>query len=536
MSRNSQTKSSTKNSRISSPQLSPRERELALEIRKRKQDALINFVPTPTQKEFLESEARWKSVTGGNRCGKSAVAACAGADILRKTGLWHEPSPYPLHGLLLVPARRQSYSVWGKKLLENSELPGLESPLIPAREIEKASVAFMQGEKTFSHLQMKNGNELTLAWSNAPNMWERLQGIAFDFVIIDENAGDEKLMAEISQRLLDAQSKGWKHGGMILWPGSETSFNIGHELFLRACRDPEIPYASEFRLKPAENPAINMEHRDQTKHLMTEEEEKIRILGTGSRAGVVSIYAPYLQMNPNIIVDGDYVHGEYDNIVIAYDPGWVHPCGILFASLRPDDHMTLHLWHFICEVKRTHEMHAKSIAEALHGRFLRCLVPDPAAKTDRSGTGIKIIEHIKEAHRNNGVRYHRDKQKVIWPKNRHEHGIGLVRSALENDKIRIYKNGPGMQRFISQMKLYRGKEESRFTGPGGVVKKDDEGPDCLRYLTVLQLRWMDLGKNSSGVEDIRLTELDSITAQMRMSADIWKSEEKKRRKRRLRKR
>jgi len=35
---------------------------------------------------------------------------------------------------------------------------------------------------------------------------------------------------------------------------------------------------------------------------------------------------------------------------------------------------------------------------------------------------------------------------------------------------------------IQQMKAYRGKRETKFTGEGGVVKKFDEANDCIRYL------------------------------------------------------
>jgi hypothetical protein len=80
-------------------------------------------------------------------------------------------------------------------------------------------------------------------------------------------------------RLLDAASDekaGW--GGFMVWAATNTSYNSAFEAFEERAEKGIADHAI-FRIKPAENPAVSMEAREELRSVMSEDAAKIRLGG-----------------------------------------------------------------------------------------------------------------------------------------------------------------------------------------------------------------------------------------------------------------
>ncbi|MBA2708830.1 MAG: hypothetical protein H0U59_13580 [Gemmatimonadaceae bacterium] len=80
-------------------------------------------------------------------------------------------------------------------------------------------------------------------------------------------------------------------------------------------------------------------------------------------------------------------------------------------------------------------------------------------------------------------------------RNRHEGGIDLVQRYLQDGLIVINPTSPGCGQAASELIGYMGRPETRFTGPQGVVKKNDEFCDLTRYLVMHEPAWCERGPN-----------------------------------------
>jgi hypothetical protein len=69
--------------------------------------------------------------------------------------------------------------------------------------------------------------------------------------------------------------------------------------------------------------------------------------------------------------------------------------------------------------------------------------------------------------------------------NRHDTGVKRVQTYLERGWIVFNPSGQsGCRTAWKQMVNYRSHEEGVYSGPRGVVKRDDEAVDCLRYIVM----------------------------------------------------
>jgi len=173
---------------------------------------------------------------------------------------------------------------------------------------------------------------------------------------------------------------------------------------------------------------------------------------------------------------------------VGYDPGVDHPMGMMVCAINKDQPLRLNVvkcWMYRGE---TIEKDVDNLAEWLRGRKVAGFVYDTNLKNRDRGGGPSVLQRFKELAASRGINpmagYYQSKKN-------HAPGIAMVRHYLEPSDnhevpplIVISKpsdeNGTGV--FRQQMLKYRGKEATKFTGAGGVIKKDDELTDCCRYL------------------------------------------------------
>lgn len=434
-----------------------------------------------------QSETLYRLVNGGNQVGKTTYAVWECAAVCRGIHPWKK-SFGPCKVLVVVPYRMTAVAVWGKRLLEHSELPGDLGmmPFIPADEIEQIFWNYSGVGKAPGRIVLKNGSEIYFAWSASEEMWKAIQGIMFDYVFRDEAVGNEKLGPELYMRLArarDNDAKPW--GGGILWVGTPTLDNEEYNDFQRRCTEGKRDY-KEFFIPPHENTSISMATRDLMRDTMSDDDAAVRIdggVGEGERRKIFKSWR-----DDRHVAAEDYQPDDSDNLWITLDPGIGHPAGILYTAIRQDTPRTLRVCKFDYHKDQPLTYHLRCMSEWLQGRWLEALVVDPKAFT-RESTGKSIVTQIEEALRGDNPPF-RLRRGIMRARNGHWEGINQVREYLDpvpGDPtvpalVQVNPGSPGCTLFRYQMVEYKGREETRYTGPHGVVKKRDEGPDCLRYL------------------------------------------------------
>ena len=92
-----------------------------------------------------------------------------------------------------------------------------------------------------------------------------------------------------------------------------------------------------------------------------------------------------------------YQPGQDDNIVLGFDPGVDHPCGLVFAYLNRYRPRNLQVFKSICRSGEGPGDAVQHIADTLQGRKLAMLAYDPFGASRREyGTGKSAIQLLIE--------------------------------------------------------------------------------------------------------------------------------------------
>jgi len=472
------------------------------ELERRKRcDPLAWYSPTPSQEQFLrrdvEKDAPFTLVSALNRAGKSAVSCADLAMTLR--GIHpHKKNYTNLTIMQFTPTRGQAVDVIGKKLFDDSELKlpdgspkeAYGKPMIPPWEIAELNRPLIAGMRVPVSCTLKNGNRLLFSWSGAADQDKRIAGRRLDAVYIDEEAGTPELFAEVAARLLDARSDKDRPGlGYFVWAYTNTRYNEAYENFM-ARSEQGAPGHKTFILLPGENPAVDTQQREMLAGLMTEDQANIRMRGGVDAGDLVSIYGKQWSDDRHILKE-PYTISPDDNLWVGYDPGVDHPTGMLIAAINKDNPLRLNFvqaWNYRGE---TIEKDANNLQDWLAGRKITGFVYDTNLKNRDRGGGPSVLTRFKELLAARGIV---PMAGFYQSKKNHAPGIALFRHYLDpNPDDRTVpplmvlstptpENGLGI--FRSQILKYRGKEATKFTGSGGVVKKDDELIDSARYLSM----------------------------------------------------
>lgn len=464
----------------------------------RRKDPCYQFVPSVTQRAFLNDNTYFVLLCAGGRAGKTTTALVDLSMVARnihptKTN----PNKTPLTIICLCLSRQQASMVVQHKLFHASEvkgpagelIPASQEPMIPKTEIKKLH-GVAQGFRVEYECQMKNGNKIVFMWSDDPGTERRIQGVEAHYVYIDENAGTKKLLIEVRKRVANLQNplNGWF--GLVRWGATGTIVNEAFEDFRRRCQDPRDASHKEFRIREGENPAFAEAARERLGNTMSDEERKIHLSGEASAMGLTLVYGKQWSDDRHMR-KADYIPHASDNLYLGYDPGVDHPTGMLIVAINKNFPLTLNCIRFWAHSRETLDDDVRRLSGFLRGRRLAGVAYDWAANAQtKAGRGESVLTMLQTTMLAANLMPHTGffkSMKAHWP------GICLVRHYLSPDPSNlavppmIYVNPSdesGCQRFRQEMLSYRGKEETRFTGAGGIVKKDDEGPDVIRYLVV----------------------------------------------------
>lgn len=472
-----------------------------LEKRKRA-DPLRWFVPSPTQEQFLRRDTKefpFCLLSAMNRAGKSCITLADLAMVLRGIHPYRE-NHKNLTIAVFAPTRMQAANVIARKLFDDSEIvlpadapkEARNQPMIPAWEIDRLSRPMQAGMRVPKEVVLKNGNRAIFSWTGADDQDAKISGLKLDAAYIDEEAGTPRLFAEIAARLTDAMSQNVGLG-FYVWAYTNTRYNDAFEHFKRRSEE-KVPGHKTFVLMPGENPAISAEARAMLAGTMTEEQADIRMRGTADAGSLVQIFGKQWQDDRHIHKT-PYRISPTDNLWVGYDPGVDHPMGMLVCAINKDNPLRLNpvqAWMYRGE---TIEKDVDNLVTWLRGRHIAGFVYDTNLKNKDRGGGPSVLTRMKELMASRGLI---PKAGFFQSKKNHAPGIAMMRHYLDPEDNRTVpalfimdqptdENGLGILR--SQLLGYRGKEETKFTGHGGIVKKNDELCDTLRYLTMQRPYW-----------------------------------------------
>ncbi len=442
-------------------------------------DPLNHYKPGVTQERCLRSQVLYRLLSGPNQVGKTAhcVMECA---MLARGRHPYRPTlaNVPVEILIVVPSRAQAVSVWGDRLLKRCRLPGEigKHPLIPAREILKVYNNSSGSGPAPQRIELKNGSNIYFAWSSDDDQWTRIQGIMVDFIFRDEGSGNKALGAELYPRLLRAQTEKPGAGG-ILWSATPTLINEEFEHYKKLCRT-SAPNYEEFFIQSHENPAISREVRERMRGSLSEDDQRIRLDGDVSAMELAQVYGRQWDNAKNIAAE-DYVPTPHDNLWVVMDPGFDHPWGTIICAINKAEPTKLRVIRYFWQRRASYRDNLDLVIEFLQGRFVEGIVVDPASyKTDTSGKSLYTL--IGEYFDEQGVVSHHG---VMTSRNRHEGGIELVQQYIQDGLVVFNPHSPGCGQAAAEMIGYMGRPETRYTGPHGVVKKNDEA--CLTGETIV---------------------------------------------------
>jgi hypothetical protein len=476
----------------------------------------IDEFASGTQRQVLASTATYTLVTTANQGGKTTVAVVDCAAVLR--GIHpHKPSFGPISVLIIVPSRAQAAGIWGKRLLDRSDirqqvtLPSgklfdlAQVPLIPANEIDKIVWAYSPQGKYPGYCKLKNGSEFRIALSGDSGSWERVQGFTYDAVYRDEAVGNENLGDELLLRLSAAQTavqKGTRPwGGSIMWVATATLLNDEFEAYKDRCHK-GLPGHQLFWINPNENPAVSMEVRESMRGSMSEHAAAVRLDGTAGAVDDVVIFRHQLSRERHVLKES-YVPTPQDNIWVGWDPGWDHPFGLLFCAVSPENPLQLRVWRAVNGRKVTLDQIANTIAMTLDGRMAEAFVFDPAAKKTEHSRGESVAYQMEKMLEQMGVRSYRG---TLYGRNRYEDTLPLMSRYLDPDPgnktaeplIVMNPDEPwedqatnGCGQVFEQLSKYRKKQTITGASNRGhnIHKHDDEFVDLLRYIASRQPAW-----------------------------------------------
>jgi len=402
--------------------------------------------------------------------------------------------------LVMAPSRDQVTDVWGQYLLKAANCPGISGDY-PILNLDDYEVVYDTSIKPWCPKLIKNkrtGSVARFGWSAHGLAQNFLEGKQFDGAFIDESAGTQALIDELLPRLLASRTKHGPDAGFILWGATQTKVNIAQENFLLNCRNPDIPEYQAFTVDGTDNIAsVSMEAREETAKGMSPEAASIRMQGGASALDMVLVYPVISNFRERFVRMEPYEWDPRDNLYASYDPGIDHPCGLALSAISRHSPQKHNITNFLCQSGQSLVDHISWLKQALMGRKLAGFLYDKHGNARDKGTGLRLMDQCAELMDHTDL-WATPYPRYIRPKQLHDHGITRVRTYLD-PPAEVYHEpmvgfdpatmDNGIARMVEQMCMYRGREDKNFTGSHGVIKKNDEGPDCLRYLCVADIEW-----------------------------------------------
>ena len=472
----------------------------AIKAERDAKDPLKSYIPGKTQQQCMTSKKMLRLLSGPNRSGKTAHNCVEFAMCARRVHPTRTVGKAVIYVMWAI-SREQIRDVLYQKLRVRSELegPGFNEPMIPDHEVVKDHMTNGAGKPVCREVELKNGNRILFAISGVDKSWQSIQGKGYIAGIgVDEQAGTQKLIDECMARLMELNNPkdvAEFGGAWFLWSTSETIINDSWDTLKALALDPDRNQDAEYLLiEMNENRAVSQEARQRVGQFMSADARAIRIEGTGNARAATLVYGKQWSDERHML-KADHVPSPQANLWVAFDPGVSHETGMCVFCIEPKNPMQLigvKFWLWRGGTVGSDVMH---LAKWLAGRKLTGFTYDINLKNKDRGGGPTVLAQMQEKMDAAGI----SPAGGYWQARKQVNaGIQMVRHYLDpvpdNRSATPFlvinpseESGGKLLRW--QMLKYAGHEEKQFTGPGAIIKKDDDLVDPLRYMCLQRPSW-----------------------------------------------
>jgi hypothetical protein len=489
-------------------------RRIAVEIAKRRIEALQLYEPLDEQLAFHKSKAQERILRGSNRGGKTLPAA---VDLARAVTGLDKFSPQRDGRAFLVgkdgkhvaqvlyrklfragsfkiirdkmTKKWRSFRPWSASDMDRINQAKLAPPLIPPRMVRE--IAWENKKESWpSIVRLVNGWELNFFSS----LGKPPQGSDVDRVWFDEEIIDPDWYPEMSARLVDRR-------GRLVWSatpqsGTEQLYHL-HE---RAATEKENsvakPSVEEFIVLLEDNKYISTEDKRAFAAKLSEDERAVRV---GGEFAILSFKVfPEYQANRHLMEVPYFEIPRNWTRYLSIDPGR-QICAVLFAAVPPvelGDFIYLYDELYIpnCDA----ELFGQEMRHKCAGQeFEAFLIDHQGARVSDTGGGRSIEDQYSEALRKRKIACNATGCQFIWGAPEPKPGVEEVRQWLRTrtdgtTKVRYFRDR--IKNLIEEIKLYRYKRQR--TAHGVIVLDDPEARGRvhqmanLRYLAMFRPRWI----------------------------------------------
>ena len=488
-------------------------KKLLGEAARRKMEALKIYEPTGIQQAFHSSKATHRLVRGGNRSGKTTVAAvelaravcgvdpflkypveggrafCVGRNLDHIGNvMWRKLGRSGAFRIIrdLQTKQWRTYKPWEKSDLDRFHLTKPSPPLIPKRLIKK--IAWENKAKNIPKLVvLNNGWEISFYSSEG----KPPQGSDIDIFWLDEEIVDPDWHPELSARILDR--KGCGFWSATPQTGTEKLLELHERALTEREKHPYEPNdrtVDEFVIILDDNPHIGDKEKKEFAEGMSEDERKVRISGEFA-INSLRVFPEFSKAMHG--VEFFQIPNEWTRYAVV-DPGR-QVCCVLFCAIPPPNlGSTIYLYDELYIYNCDAEQFGQRMAQKSVGQqFEKFVIDMHGGKISDIGSGLNVEQQYSRALRKYKVYSASTGSGFQWGSDDVQGGIEAARSWLrvrEDGSIKL-KVFPQCPNFMWEIERYRYKKE-----PRGYVtdRPEDRGRvhamACFRYMAMSNLKYV----------------------------------------------
>ena len=413
---------------------------LLIEIANRKREALMLYEPLFDQERFHASWARERIISGGNRAGKTLLAAvevaravtgqdpygkypardgriiCVGLD-LRHIGqvMWRKLARAGAFRMVRDPETDdwRSYRPWQPWDAVNYNSSRLAPPLIPQRWI--ASISWKEKKANIpAVVRLKTGWEMLFASSDG----KPHQGIDVDLVWFDEELTESTWYEEMAARLVDRR-------GRFIWSVTP-QMGTEHLDTIHARAVEGDPGIEEFTTSLYDNPHVPEEEKLTFARKLSPEDIAVRIYGKYASQG----YLVFPSFSTLVHTCSAFEIPRNWTRYAAVDPG-VQICAVIFLAVGPHANDQVFVYDELYIRRCSAELFGKEMVHKAGSQvFEAFLIDSMSGKAHDIGSGKTVQDQYAAALAKHRITSSRTGSNFLWGSTDTKGGIEAMRTWL----------------------------------------------------------------------------------------------------------
>jgi len=389
--------------------------------------------------DFLYSDSKLFPLWGSVSSGKTVTSSEAWAMLIRQT-----PKQYPL------------------AMIGKTELTLEANVLDPLTDFLGAKNCYKSGNVAYIY-----GHKVRLYGANDAKSRSKIQGKSLYAWYGDEvTTWPEDFFMMALSRLRVGKAKA------IMTMNPESKFHWFHKQVIERAENPAIK-AKLYHFTMADNPHLPDDYKAWISSMYVPGTVWYKRWIMGEWAAASGAIYPFLTDDPKDGYVLDILPTDFSRYIIAMDYGQQHPTAMGLAGYSA----SLKRWVLFKEHYTSNKTNSEFSKEFGTEILSYCNKIDPeAVDVDSGGGGLSLLEELRSNYPN------LDSRDIIRHAIKTDVGaeIQTLAKALFQHEISIYR--PGCPQTFEELMNYVWDDKAKDRGKDEPLKKNDDGPDMLRYL------------------------------------------------------